>query len=138
MHGVQVGDTVTTAVETMVVVGKLGVTVTISVVVEAMVEYRIVFWTFVMVIKFCSVVVVILVVVVVLTTVSLCVTVEILVLLESLLQLLLTVSVSFAVEVLMTVCVLVIVCLSVTVDMWVVGVALAQKLLRNLSTLSSH
>ena len=34
--------------------------------------------------------------------------------------------------------VLVIVCVSVTVDVWVVGVALAQKLLKNRSTSCSH
>jgi hypothetical protein len=34
--------------------------------------------------------------------------------------------------------VLVVVCVSVTVDVWVVGVALAQKLLRNMSTFCSH
>ena len=124
LRGIQVGDTVTTAVETMVVVGKLGVTVTSSVVVVAMVEYAVVLRTFVVVNR--CVVVTILVSVVVETLVSVVV------------ETLVTVSLSIAVEVLMTVCVLVIVCLSVTVDMWVVGVALAQKLLRNLSTFSSH
>ena len=43
-----------------------------------------------------------------------------------------TVSVCFEVEMLGVVFV------SVTVDVWVVGVALAQKLLRNMSTSCSH
>ena len=40
--GVQVGDTVTVAVETMVVVGKIGVMVIISVFVVAMVDNMVV------------------------------------------------------------------------------------------------
>ena len=107
LHGVQIGDTVTVAVETMVVVGKIGVMVTISVIV-AMVEYMVVLWTALMV-KY-LVVVMMLVSVVVVTLV--------------------TVSVSIEVD--LTVCVF------DTVDVWVVGVTLAQKPLRNMSTFCSH
>ena len=95
--GVQVGDTVTMAIENMVVL-----------------------WTSVMV--DCFVIVMILMSVVVVTLVTVSVEVEVLV----------------TICVLLIVCVLVIACVSVTVDVWVVGVALAQKLLRNMSTSSSH
>ena len=49
-----------------------------------------------------------------------------------------TVSVTVEMEMLVVAEMLGVVCVAVTVDVWVMGVALAQKLLRNLSTSCSH
>ena len=97
---------------------ELGVMFTIIVVVVTMVENMVTVVILTSVMVECLVVVVVLVSVIFISFVTVSVEVEVLVVAEMLR----------------------VVCVSVTVDvhMWVVGVALAQKLLRNLSTFRSH